>query len=245
MTDEQLNTPSADVQASDAAVAESGSDERSEGSSPHWWQRLFNREPVAEGSDDSGDAKTEPTASSTVLSLTPEELERRIQSETDRREAKRAQDARIAARRKLRDEDPFAYAQVEKQEEEVGTANTQVQSFIGSLATHHDKVSIDPVVELLPEAERKRILAMEGVGSGLEGRKTLVTESLKALEKHWRAEGAKEAESKLRRNPAFRKQVFAEFRGQTTEPDLLPGRATSNSADETVSALLRSHYRLG
>lgn len=244
MADEQPNTPSADVQASDAAVAESGSDERSEGSSPHWWQRMFNRQPATESINDSGDKKTEPAASSNVLALTPEELERKIQSETDRREAKRAQEARIAARRKLRDEDPFAYAQVEKQEEEIGSANTSVQSFIGNLATHHDKVSIDPVVELLPEAERKRILAMEGVGTGLEGRKTLVTESLKALEKHWRAEGAKEAESKLRRNSAFRKQVFSEFRGGTTEPDLLPG-AASTPADETVSALLRSHYRLG
>ena len=205
---------------------------------------MFNREPASEDQSDGKDAKTGPAASSNALALTPEELERRVQSETDRREAKRAQEARAAARRKLRDEDPFTYAQVEKQEEEVGNASNSVQSFIGNLATHHDKVSIDPIVEMLPEPERKRILSIEGAGNGLEGRKTLVTESLKALEKHWRAEGAKEAETKLRRNSAFRKQVFSEFRGGAVEPELLPG-AASSAADETVSALLRSHYRMG
>ena len=243
MADEQGNTPSADVQASDAPSPESGSDERSEGSSQGWWQRLFNRGPAQESDSEREDSKSETNASK-PLSLTPEELERRIQSETDRREAKRAQDTRIAARRKLRDEDPFEYAKQERDEEEVGTANGQLASFVANVGTHHDRVSIDPLVELLPESERKRIFGLDGAGNGLEGRKLLVTESLKSLEKHWRAEGAKDAEAKLRRNSAFRKQVFSEFRGGTVEPELLPGSASS-TADETVSALLRTHYRMG
>lgn len=244
MQPEQPNTPSTDVQASDAEVAEPRSGEQSEGSSPSWWQRMFNRRPAQETPADSGDEKPTETASQT-LSLTPDELERRIQSETDRREAKRNQEAKVARRRELRDKDPWAYAEEERKEEELGSANGQLSNLVVGIGTHHDRVSIDPVVEKLPEEERKRILALEGVGTGLEGRKLLVTESLKSLEKHWRAEGAKDAESRLRRNAAFRKQVFAEFRGSTTEPDLLPGRASSTDADQTVSALLRTHYRLG
>jgi hypothetical protein len=49
---------------------------------------------------------------------------------------------------------------------------------------------------------------------------------------------------KLRKNSAFRKQVFSEFRGGVVEPELLPGSASS-AADETVSALLRSRYGFG
>jgi hypothetical protein len=99
------------------------------------------------------------------------------------------------------------------------------------------------VVELLPQEERDRILKLDGAGTGLEGRKLVVKESLRALEKHWRAEGAKEAEVKLRRNTAFRKQVLAEFRGGAVEPELLPG-SSGSAADATVSALLRGHYGL-
>lgn len=242
MQPEQPNTPSEDVQATDAVAADARS-EPSEGSSPGWWQRMFNRRSSEETPTTSEDEAHAGGASKTP-NLSAEELERRIQAEADRREYKRQADARAAARKKLRDEDPFAYAQQERQEEEANTANQSVSGFVAGIAGHHDKVTIDPLVEVLPEAERKRILSLENAGNGLEGRKLLVTESLKALEKHWRAEGAKEAETRLRRNQAFRKQVFAEFRGGQVEPELLPGSASS-AADQTVSALLRSHYRLG
>lgn len=245
MQPEQPNTPSTDVQASDAQVAEPRSDEPSEESSPGWWQRLFNRRPAAESAPEAQDDKSSEPASNT-LSLSPDELERRIQAETDRREAKRNAEARARTKRELREKDPWAYAQMDREEEQTQQQTAGVQEFFSNIGTAHDRVAIDPLVLALPEQEQKRILAIEGAGAGLEGRKLVVTESLKALEKHWRAEGAKEAETRLRRNQAFRKQVFSEFRGSTTEPDLLPGRAAASSdADETVSALLRTHYRLG
>jgi len=246
MADEQPNTPSADAQPSDAPVDEPRSDEQTEESSPGWWQRLFNRRPAPETADASRDDKP-ADGDASKLSLSQEELERRIQAETDRREAKRAQEARLARKRELREKDPWAFAEEDRKEEQTQQQNDGVQQFFLQIGGAHDRAAIDPIVEVLPKAERERIFSLDGAGSGLEGRKLLVTESLKALEKHWKAEGAKDAESKLRRNQAFRKQVFSEFRGGSTEPDLLPGTPSSvgESGDAAVSALFRQHYGYG
>jgi hypothetical protein len=237
-------TPSPDVQPSDAAAGESTSDEQREGSSPGWWQRLFSRRPTEEPQADSGESKDTSGASQT-LRLTEEELQKRIQSEADRREMKRAQEARKQERLQLRDKDPWAYAEQERQEEQAQQATSAQQGFFSNVGTAHDRVSIDPVINSLPKGELERIMKLDGAGTGLEGRKLVVTESLKALEKHWKAEGAREAESKLRRNQAFRKQVLTEGRVTAVDPELLPGAASSNGSDRDVSALLRTHYRVG
>jgi len=239
MQPEQPNTPSTDVQPSDAAVAEPSSEPRSEGSSPSWWQKLFNRR---EETSTSEQDSTEANSASKPLSLTTEELERRIQAETDRREAKRATDAKRQARKELRDKDPWAYAQQDREEEQQQDQTAGVQQFFANVGTAHDRVSIDPLMEALPKAEVERIMKLESAGVGLDGRKLVVKEGLKALEKHWKAEGAREAEARLRRNSAFRKQILAETRGSTVEPDLLPG--SESAGDHSVSALLRNYYHV-
>jgi hypothetical protein len=244
MHPEQPNTPSTDVQTPDAAVAETGSDEQREGSSPGWWSRLFGRGNTEETSINARDQKDADSASQN-LNLTPEELERRVQAETDRRESKRAADARKAAKRELRDKDPWAYVEEERKEEQVADSTTGVQQFFSTIGTAHDRVAIDPLVNALPQAERDRILAIEGAGTGLEGRKLVVTKALESLEKHWKAEGAKEAEARLRRNSAFRKQVLNEGRTTAVEPDLLPGAASSSKSDGAISGLLRDYYHVG
>ena len=243
MQPEQPNTPSEDVQASDVAAPEQSSDEPKEGSSPRWWQRLFShREPGETDTDGGDEAESEPAPSKT-LALTQEELDRRVQAETDRREAKRQQEAKAQAKKRLRDEDPWAYAEQERQAEQVGEANGALENFLVGVGTEHDKVSIDPVVELLPRAERERILNLDGAGRGLNGRKLVVKEALKSLEKHWKAEGEKQAEAKLRRSSAFRKQVLTESRGGFVEPELLPAfGGGDNPADRKVSDILRGFY---
>lgn len=249
MTDEQPNTLSTDVTASDAETVSAGSDEQSgqeSSKAPNWWDRLTGRlrgesqEAEHDGEDPSRDGKAPKP-----LTLTEEELERKVQSETDRREAKRLQEYRAQQKRELRDKDPWAYAEEERKAEQVQQSTGQLESFLAGIGSEHDRVSIDPVIEILPEAERKRILSLENAGRGLEGRKLVVTEALKALEKHWKAEGEKAAEGKLRRNPAFRKQILAETRGGSVEPELLPASGISSSdADKTVSSLLRTYYDL-
>jgi len=178
------------------------------------------------------------------VSLTQEELDRRVQAETDRREAKRAAEQRVAERRRLRDEDPWAYAEQDRTAEQSAMQDAGLQSFFANVGTQHDRIAIDPLMEMLPLAERQRIMAIEGAGRGLEGRKLVVSEALKSLEKHWKAEGEKEAQTKLRRNQAFRKQILAEARSGLVEPELLPA-ISSTQADKKVSDIFREYYGIG
>jgi len=245
MAIEQPQTPSAEPKAADDVASEPSSvesEKQSSSKTPGWWQNLFHRrgdpEPESSDADSSEDGK--PSA----IQLTQEELDRRVQAETDRREAKRASDERAKRRRELRDTDPWQYAKEEREEEVATQGNGQIQKFLADVGTEHDKVAIDPIFLALPKGEQERIRSIEGAGIGLAGRKLVVTEALKTLEKQWKAEGAKDAENKLRRNQAFRKQILAESRGQTVEPDLLPA-VSGTEADQTVSALLRKHYHLG
>lgn len=251
---------SSDVQQAPAASSAELAD-ASINSDRSWWQRLLDRrrsgdlsrlgveEPAAE------DAPPEQPASATIQ-LTEEELQQRIQraaqAEADRRDAKRQQEAeqrrQLEERRRLRREDPFQYAQNDeeteqallKQQADAQEKLAERMALLGQAGSQYDRAILDPIVAAVPEAERKRILSLDNAGLGLEGRKLLASESLKALEAHWKAQGAREAEQKLRRNPAFRKQVLAELRGQHPEPELLLGTPDGNGHDDNVSDILRA-----
>jgi hypothetical protein len=223
--------PSADVQAGEV------SSEQSRPASRTFLQRLFRN---GRGSQElEPEEQPEPTPQpSSAITLTQEELDRRIQAETDRREAKRHAQGLAERRRKLRDEDPWAFAEEERKAEQIAQLDQQNGEILGNIGATHDRFTVDPVVLALPQAERNRIMAIEGAGLGLEGRKLIVEEGLKALEKHWKAEGAKDAEDKLRRNPAFRKQVLNEFRRGMSEPEFI-GSGVPSANDKNVSNLLR------
>jgi len=240
MADEQPNTPSEGALSPDVVVSAPASDESREASSPSWWQRMFNRRPAQESAD-ADEEQPQPGSTSARLSLTQEELDRRVQAETDRREAKRAADQRVAERRKLRDEDPWAFAEQERQAEQSQQQDAGLAQFFSNIGSQHDRIAIDPLMDALPLAERQRIMQIQGAGAGLEGRKLVVGEALKSLEKHWKAQGEKEAEGKLRRNQAFRKQVLNEARRGFVDPELLPAYSAS-AADQKVSDILRGHY---
>ena len=236
MQPEQPNTPSEGAPSPDAAPEAS---EPQEESSPGWWSRLFNRRPAAQEADSAAQEQGGP---SERLSLTQEELERRVQSETDRREAQRAARARQDERKRLRDEDPWAYAAQDREAEQQQNQSQGLTEFFANVGTQHDRIAIDPLMEALPQKERQRIMGIEGAGKGLDGRKLVVSEALKSLEKHWKAEGEKEAEGKLRRNSAFRKQVLSEARGNISEPDLLPAFSGPSPADKQMSDIFREYY---
>src|SRR5215471_2778587 len=227
--------PSADA----PSGADAGSEQSQSVSGAPWWSRIWR------GSRGSGSAEAEaedqPSESTpSRISLTQEELEKRVQAETDRREAKRAAQQLVDRRRKLRDEDPWQYAEEERTAERMATSNEQVTTLFQQIGAEHDKYSLDPLVQSLPASERERILKLEGAGVGLDGRKLIVHESLKALEKHWKEEGAKEAEKRLRGNAAFRKQVLSEFRRGVVEPEFIgSGNGSSSGGERNVSNLLR------
>ena len=238
MQPEQPAAPSEQEPVADApSSADAGSEQAQGISTPPWWRRLWR------GRDDGSAEETaeDPSAAQepSRLSLTQEELDRRVQAETDRREAKRAAQALADRKRKLRDEDPWQYAEEERQAENVAASNQQIGDLFGRIGSEHDKYTLDPLVLSLPPSERERILKLEGAGIGLDGRKLIVDESLKALEKHWKAEGAKEAEKRLRSNSAFRKQVLSEFRRGAVEPEFIGSGNSSSGTDHNVSAILR------
>lgn len=227
--------PSPDVQ----APVEAGS-ESSQPASQNFFQRLFRRgSPEPETPEPAEAAET-----SSAITLTQEELDRRVQAETDRRESRRLEAARAAERRRLRDEDPWAYAEQDRQAEQAQVLDTGTTAMLGQMGATHDRYTLDPLVQSLPEAEQRRILQIPGAGIGLDGRKLIVEEGLKALEKHWKSEGEKEAEQKLRRNPAFRKQVLGEFRRGVPEPEFI-GSGTPSAADRTISSILRGQLQRG
>lgn len=240
MADEQPNIPLEGAQAPDATTSESVSDESRTEPSQSWWSKLFHR-PQEATAEDGEQSSTD--APSEAKKPTQEELERRVQSEVDRREAQRIAREKAEQKRKLRDEDPWAYAQQEREAEKNAEQNTSVQTFFQNVGVQHDRIAIDPLMEALPVSERDRIMKIEGAGRGLEGRKLVVDEALKSLARHWKAQGEKEAEAKLRRNSAFRKQVLAEHRGDFQEPELLPAFSGS-STDRKVSEILRGYYGL-
>lgn len=245
MQPEQPNIPSEGAQVPDGQPSEPVSDESRTESSPGWWQRLFNRRPVAQETTAEDGERSSADGTSDVAKLTQEELERRVQAETDRREAQRIAAERREARKKLRDEDPWAFAEQERQAEKQADQDQGVQQFFANVGVQHDRVAIDPLMEALPPTERQRIMGIEGAGRGLDGRKLVVSEALKALEKQWKAEGEKEAEAKLRRNQAFRKQLLAEARGNTVEPELLPAFSGPTDADKQMSDIFREYYGVG
>jgi hypothetical protein len=222
---------SPDVEASPAPSEQS----EEQASSPAWWQRLLGRHaPEPAQTEQEALPDTKPSA---TRSVTEEELARLVQAETDRREAKRLADQQAEARRKLRREDPYAYAEQDEQAEQRQAQSQQWVETFANLGRIHDGAVLDPVVQALPKAEAERILGLEGAGIGVDGRKLIVGEALKALEKHWKAEGAKDAEARLRKNPAFRKQVYGEFRGP--EPEVVPVGASSAASSDDINDMLR------
>lgn len=221
--------------------------------SPSWWQRLTSR--LRREEEPAEPEEPEPPAEgSQQRTLTQEDINRLVQSEADKREAARNRAARDAERRRLRDEDPWAYVEQEKNEEQAQIAaqqsDAQLTDLLQGIGHAHDEVTLKPLMDTLGSldpAEHQRLLQMPGAGVGGDGRKLLTTEALKSLEKRWKAEGEKEAEAKLRRNQAFRKQVFSEFSGGMSSPELLPSGSTARNggrSSQEVNAMLRQQVNL-
>jgi hypothetical protein len=259
---ETVPNPSAETTPADAAPAEAPSAEVSAKPQPSLKERIFGQLfPKAVAEQDEADTETEareaskPAATSQARSYTEEEISRLVQAETDRREAKRKKEQleaeerakREAIERKLDpnspDYDPF---QGSEERAELKAREEQEQQLIGflqNIGKQWDTAVIDPLVTALPRAEQERILKLEGVGVGIDGRKALVQHSLDALRKHWKAEGAKEAEAKLRENPAFKKRLFAELRGETDEPELIEGRPTPQMTGDFIQDYVIPDYQ--
>lgn len=246
---------------STAATSAPAPPERSAGQS--WIDRLLGRGPAETVTSEDGSAPAttdetqtqEPTTTAAdadtsppeplAKTYTPDELQRLVQAEVDRREAKRAKDQAEAERRRLRDNDPFEYAERDRKAEEAANATNAYGEQIARVAQSMDRALLDPMLERLPEKDRAALFELPDAGVGIDGRKALASAALDGLEKHWKAEGERSAEKKLRDNPAFRKQVLAELRDspEMEEPEQINGTTRAPRQNGTsgadVSALLR------
>lgn len=235
---ESENIHEPESQAPDEASPEATDEE----ASPGWWQRMtsrvFHREEPLESSEEPDPA----AAGSPQRMLTQTDIDRLVQSETDRRVAAHNKALRDEERRRLRDEDPFAYADQERQQEAAQAQDGQLNELLQGIGVAHDEVTLKPLMAALEPAEYERLMQLPNAGVGGDGRKLLTTEALRSLEKRWKADGAREAEAKLRKNPTFRKQVMSEFNGGISGPELLPSGSVARGngrSSEEVNQLLR------
>lgn len=199
-----------------------------------------------DGSGTSKDApKSEPPSSSGLV-LTPEELERRIQSETDRRLHKFQEEQAIrrkqAERAELRKKDPYAYAEMEEEEEQRQELLRRQMNEARTLAINslraYDTAVLDPLFGLLPEKERKDIL--DKIEDGIAGRGKAADAAFKVLRKTWKAEGLAEARKALLNDQAFVKEVFAKYgAGGRIEPDNIPAAAPSGGGEFNMNRWIR------
>lgn len=245
----------ADVHEPEPQASEETSPEETEGeASPSWWTRLTSRVFSREESEPSPEESNQAPAQPEQRTLTQADIDRLIQSEADRREAMRNKAARDAERKRLRQEDPWAYAEQEAAEEEAQVQaqqqDAQLNDLFQAIGKEHDKYTLDPLMQAVHTQDPKeyeRLMQLPGAGFGTEGRKLLTSEALKSLEKRWKAEGEKEAEAKLRTNQAFRKQVFSEFSGGFSSPELLPSgtaKRPNGRGTQVVNDMLRQQVNL-
>jgi hypothetical protein len=197
---------------------------------------------------------SQPPGSPTAITLTPEELDRRIQSETDRRRAKERADAEARAQReeeqRLRREDPFEYVRLlEAREAEQQQREVEAKSAVSLLEQqlhHYDRGILDPIVGALPEPTRKKILTSVNA-EGIPGRQEVARQSLAALRTLWNAEGRETAKTALMKDEKFIKEVLARYGGQRTEgpPEVTAGLPPTSSSrpvtpNEQVNGWMRS-----
>lgn len=191
---------------------------------------------------------------SSSVTLTPDELNRRIQSETDRRLEKQKADEEARSKReaeqRLRREDPFEYVRLlEQREADQQSEEAKLKDSVGLLEQqlfHYDRGILDPIVGSLPEPTRKKIL--ESVkAEGIPGRQEVARASLAALRSMWNAEGRDTAKAALMKDEKFIKEVLARYGGQRTEgpPEVsagLPPTSSSRSVtpNDQVNGWMRS-----
>lgn len=172
-------------------------------------------------------ARTEPGPDDMVR-MTRTQLDRQVQAEVDRREAKRSREAsrrqQEAELERTAREDPYAfseqYLQQREQEQRLNDQTQQVHSLIAATSAQFDAATVTPIVTSLPPETQQRLLR-EIQPVGVEGRARLVSAALAEIRKLAADEGARGAETKLRKSSAFRKELLAELRGSQDAPEPL------------------------
>lgn len=164
-----------------------------------------------------------------------ERFRRAVQAEVDRRETARQQRERRVRETELRRTNPQEYAKLKEQEEQQTVQNAGLINALQSMREQFDDAAIKPLMDMLPDAARNKVL--EDAGHGIEQRRTIVKRGLDALKKatydEGYAKGKADAQKSLRRSTSFRKELLTELRGEEDEPELAVsnGRTTDSGWD--------------
>jgi hypothetical protein len=196
--------------------------------------------PAEEGGDaqPAAEPKPEPRPSAEKDDA---EFQRRVQAEVDRREATRTARAEAQRERQLRQSNPTEYAKLKEQQETQGQAAEAFGNALRTLATQFDQSAINPMLDALDEKARGEVL--NEPGHGFDGRKTIVTRAIKAIQKaaydDGFAKGKESAQKTLRRSTAFRKELLSELRGEDEEPELAPANGSPAGGDWDMNDWMR------
>ena len=87
--------------------------------------------------------------------------------------------------RQARQTDVYKAAELEEQVDGL----EQQEAFVRGVVENYDRVSIDPIMQALPERDRAALMA--DLPDGLDGRKQLVTAALARLKVVWQAEAVR------------------------------------------------------
>lgn len=178
------------------------------------------------------------------------DFDRKVQAETDRREAARNRKAKAEERQRLRETDPIGFAELDKQEEEEAVKalseaekqaqeQTFVQNIMHQSGAAYDRHVLDPFVQALPAPVAQQVFK-EIDPDGLEGRSKLVKRAFELLIPHLEKEAETKVATKLRNNAAFRKELLAELRGEEEDPELVTGTVATPPARFDMNREIRS-----
>lgn len=171
--------------------------------------------------------KTDVTPPGTRL-VTEQELQRLVQGETDRREAKHRNDERIRTERELREKDPYKYAQLvaqrEKDEEEEKGRTSTISQAVNENVSTYDRQVLDPLFLAVPEGDERTAIE-RGIGEHPEGplvgRGEAAKKLIELIRKQGRSEGESEARRKLVNDDSFVKEILTRRGGQRAEPEVV------------------------
>jgi hypothetical protein len=201
-------------------------------------------EPKPEGTRPEGEAASEaaaPESAPDEAKPSPREgdgrdFERRVQAEVDRREAVRRQRADTQQEQRLRREDPQAYARLKEEQESAEQRAAGLTGALKQLTDSFDEASIRPLLEALPEPTRNAVLSKASGAHGLEQRKLLASEGIKALKQsaydEGFAKGKESAQKTLRKSPSFRSELLTELRGGDDEPEVALANGTAGGGGD-------------
>lgn len=192
-----------------------------------------------------------PGPTPNVLTMTPEQFQRSVQAETDRRLAKEkaTEQARRAREEEqyLRRNDPLEYVRRIEAQEEAQQASSQRQQeavrLLEQQLHHYDRGVLDTLVGALPEKARQSILKSTNP-EGIQGRADVAKASLKALQQYWQHQGRESARSQLMKDPTFVKEILARHGGSPGEVDPTPALPPSAAGrrptgNDSVNAWMR------